>query len=256
MPFSFKPDIATENPQVGQNPPAPTSFGNPVAAAPTPVERPKGEETSIAGVILIALFGFTALIAGGLFAYKFYLSSQIKVKQEKLDGYENSLKNLPIEEMRKMSNRLKIVNQLIKDHPSVNVAFLIVEASVEHMITFNKFDLNYSENLKSYQLSLTGVAPDYKSIAQQLDTYKTKPYSTYILKPSLESLSPDTSGRILFSVKMPISIKGLVPDKFSVMSGISSKAASTSPDAFNIQATTTPGIGGNASTTAQAIGKP
>lgn len=255
MPFSFKPDVTAEAPQAGQ--PAPqTAFGNPIApTAAIPAERIKSEGTSFVEIVLFALFGFTILVFVGLFAYKFYLSSQIEAKKAALAGYEDRLKNIPIEDMRKLSNRLKMVNQLVKEHPSVNVAFLIVEASIEHMVTFNRFELRYVENTKSYQLTLGGVAPDYKSIAQQLDAYKMKPYSTYIPKVSLESLSPDPAGKILFSVKMPIAIRGFIPEKFPLMSGTPNRTAATSSDTSAVKATTTPGVGENTNTTAQA-GKP
>lgn len=234
MPFSFKPDIATEaqggaQPAVPQAAPASSPLSVPpsiASAGSAPAERSKAGGVSMIEIILFAVFGFTALVAAGLFAYKFYLSSQVEAKKAALNEYESRLNGLPLQDMRDLSNRLKIVNQLVKDHPSVNVAFMIVEASIENSITFTKFDLRYIENTKSYQLALGGSSPDYKSIAQQMDTYKNKPYSNYMQKIGVEGLHPDTSGRILFSFTIPISIKGLIPETFSIMSSTGSSTVS------------------------------
>ena len=222
MPFSFQPTTPQEGAQAEQPAPAMSTMGS---SAHNLMVRASGAGKSIVEIFLFVVFGVMVLITVGLFGYKFFLSSQIEGKKEKLARYEASLTGYPIEEMRKLSNRLKIVSQLVKEHPSVNVAFLIVEASVENMVTFTKFDLRYSDTAKSYKLVLNGVAPDYKAVAQQLDALQMDPYKRYIPKFTLETLNPDANGRIVFSISMPIAITGLVPDTFSIMDGVARPAA-------------------------------
>lgn len=242
MPFSFKPDIVQDEQAAQVAPPA--VFASSTAAPVTLMERAKTEGTSLFGVLLFMVFGATALLTVGLFAYKYYLTSQVEAKKSILSQYEAQLTGIPLEEMRKVSNRMKVVNQLVKEHPSVNVAFLILEASIEHMLTLNTFDMHYSETSKSYQLNVGGIAPDYKAIAQQMDTYARKPYSTYVSKVTVDNLYPNDSGQVLASFIMPVSIMGLVPETFSLIDGAADAAASFSPEdssafASTTQATTT-----------------
>lgn len=259
MPFTFKPDIATEATQAAQ--PAPQAvFANSMASAPTPVDRMRTEGKSFFQIVLFTLFGGSVLIAAGLFAYNIFLSSRIEAKKSLMNDYESRLANLPLEEMKKLSDRMRVANQLVKSHSSANVAFLIVEASVENFVTYKKFALSYSENAKAYQLSLSGTAPSYKALAQQMDTYTRKPYSTYTPKASLDTMGLDTSGRVNFAVSMPITIQGFDPDKFYVISNALGRTVATSTDSDSLKSasstpsflsTTTP-VGGNGSSTTQA----
>lgn len=250
MPFSFTPDVKPAEGNAVQAAPGasmqssivssvpPSAFGSSsVSHAPVAnlMERAQAQGKSIVDILAFVSASCAILAVIGLFGYKYYLSSQVDIKKDQLAQYESQLAALPLEDMRNLSNRLKVINQLIKEHPSVNVAFLIVEASVENMVTFSKFDLHYSDASKSYQLSLGGVAPDYKSVAQQVDTYKRKPYSTYIPKVTVDNLQPDSQGQIAVSFSMPITIQGFIPETFSIVDGTTAPIA---PPA--VVATTTP----------------
>lgn len=257
MPFSFKPDVIPAEAQAVSSTP-PVAFGaspnnSKTISTENLMERAKEQGKSLVDIIAMGVFGVTALVTAGLFGYKFLLSSQVEAKKTKLASYETQLAGIPIEDMRKLSNRIKVISQLVKEHPSVNVAFLIVEASVENMVTFSKFSLNYSETLKSYQLSLGGVAPDYKSVAQQVDTYKSKPYSTYISKVTVDSLAPNANGQIAVSFTMPVSITGIVPETFTLIDGAAEGVAILN-QVTGPQATTSPAESvGKATTTAQVM---
>lgn len=177
--------------------------------------------------------GLSVLVSIGMFGYLYYLSSQVDAKKAKLASYESQLGGLPLEDMRKLSNRIKILNQLVKTHPSVNVAFRIIEDSVENQVTYNKFDLGYNETSKSYLLSLSGTAPNYKGIAQQIDTFNRKPYTTYISNVTVEGLNPTPEGRIAFTAKMPIMVVGLLPEDLNLSEGAAERvASSTLPDSI------------------------
>lgn len=258
MPFSFKPDVTPTDAQAAPVAP-PAVFGaspnnSTTITTENLMERAKTQGKTFFEIVLYTVFAFLILILAGLYGYKLYLSSQVDAKKAVLASYDAQLEGMPLEEMRKLSSRLKVISQLVKEHPSVNVAFLIIEASVENMITFSKFDLHYSEGSKTYQLGLTGLAPDYRSIALQMDTYKRKPYSTYLSKILVEGLHPDPTGQIAFSFTMPVSIAGVIPETFSLIEGAAEGAAllnQSNETATSTLATTTPaGSAGTASTTA------
>ena len=230
MPFSFKPEISQTTPNGDAPLPVPTpaaSFGGTAVSSLMAREGEHGK--SLVQLVLMAVFGAAVLIAVGLFGYQYYLSSQIDAKKALLADYESRLATLPLEDMRKLSNRIKIINQLVKEHPSANVAFRIVEDSIENQVTYERFELRYNPQTKGYALQLGGVAPNYKSIAQQVDTLKRKPYTTYIQDIVVEGLQPNETGNIGFTLKMPILIAGLLPEGINLSDGAAARVASTSP---------------------------
>lgn len=230
MPFSFKPEISQTKPNGDAPLPVPTpvaSFGGTAVSSLMAREGEHGK--SLVQFVLMAVFGAAVLIAVGLFGYQYYLSSQIDAKKALLADYESRLATLPLEDMRKLSNRIKIINQLVKEHPSANVAFRIVEDSIENQVTYERFELRYNTQTKGYALQLGGIAPNYKSIAQQVDTLKRKPYTTYIQDIGIEGLQPNETGNIGFTLKMPIMIAGLLPEGINLSDGAAARVASTSP---------------------------
>jgi hypothetical protein len=225
MPFSFKPEISApaDAPINGTTLPSPSLTGSPSSM----MARGQQEGKSLFQLILMSAAGLSVLISIGMFGYLYYLSSQVDAKKAKLASYESQLGGLPLEDMRKLSNRIKILNQLVKAHPSVNVAFRIIEDSVENKVTYTKFDLGFNETTKSYLLSLAGTAPDYKGVAQQVDTFKRKPYTTYISNVTVEGLNPNSDGEIAFTAKMPIMVVGLLSEDLNLSEGAAQLVASS-----------------------------
>ncbi|MEN9337966.1 MAG: hypothetical protein RIQ41_280 [Candidatus Parcubacteria bacterium] len=239
MPFSFKPDIANQQQATHDEAPV-ASFGS--GSTQDYASRKVAQGKSIIELILIVIFGITALLALSLIGYKYFLSSQIESKKASLASFESQLATFPLEEMRKLSNRIKIVNQLVKEHPSANVAFRIVEDSIEHHVTYKRFDLRYGDSMKSYQLQLDGVAPDYKGVAQQVDTLKRKPYTTYIQNVLVDGLQPDTTGKITFGLRMGIGIMGLLSEDVNLSDEALVRVASSTQQ-VDVSGTTTQTVG-------------
>lgn len=229
MPFSFKPEITSTTPD-GQAPSAgaPAAFGN--NSSVNYAEREPSQSRSFLQLVLMGVLAVMVIAAIGLFGYSSYLSTQIESKKAALASYESRLGTLPLEDMRKMSNRIKLINQLVKEHPSANVAFRIIEDSVENPVTYDRLDLHYSETTKSYQLQLGGVSPNYKTIAQQIDTLNRKPYTTYIQNIVVDGLHPDDTGKVGFTLRMKIAIEGLLPEGLNLSEGAAERLASSTPE--------------------------
>lgn len=246
MPFSFTPEGVQQ--ASGESSPdavPQASFGSSKPA--NLMNRVSDESRSIIQILLFTILGLAVLLAIGMFGYNYYLSSQIESKKATLASYESRLANLPLQDMRKLSNRIKIINQLVKEHPSVNVAFKILEDSVEHEVVYRRFDLRYNESTKNYQLDLGGTASSYRSLAQQMDTYKRKPYTTYVPSITVDNVQPDIKGSVGFSLKMPITIAGLLPEALNLTEGAADRIGSALSPAEEdpapaSSATTTPSI--------------
>ena len=179
------------------------------------------EKVGIAGIIIIGLFIMSIITTAVLFGYHYYLIKKVESSQTKLNEYEKKMGEIPLEDMGRLSNRLKIVGKLIKEHPSVNAAFRIIEETVENNITYKKFDLHPATGSNSYELRLSAVAPNYKSVVEQIDTLKRKPYSNYVISPTLTSINLDDQGGVSFSISMLVPIVGVLPEDLTFNEAVS-----------------------------------
>lgn len=240
MPFSFKPTIAPEAttnslPQDG----GASSSDNSSATS----YRFANRETNSFQIGLFVTFGLVILGTVGLFGYQYFLIHQIDKKKVDLVLKEKELETLPLDDMRKLSNRIKGINKLIKDHVSVRVAFRIIEDSVKNSITYKTFDLNFDETENKYQLNLIGVADNYHALIQQMDILNSKTYAKYIPSITIESVQLNDTGGVDFKLKIPMVVTGILPEEVvlssdKVSEGTSSVAIGFSSDA-NQSATST-----------------
>ena len=240
MPFSFKPTQGTQTGETATTVSAPgvSTFAQ---AGQTLMNRASDETTTDIFTILIYLITAGTIITTiALTAYHSYLETQVSAKKDALATYEKKLGGLPLVDMQRLSNRFKILGPLLKDHPSVNTVFRVLEDSVENPITYTRFDMHLDDTSKAYILALSASSPDYKSVIQQLDTFKRKPYSDYLGAVSVEGLRPDDTGRVLLNMKMPLLIKGALPENL-LLENIISTVATTTQDVGTVIATTTVG---------------
>lgn len=256
MPFSFKPTQGTEGYQ-GSSPDQPFS----VSSMASPTESlsqtqdtyrfsQENNGVSFLRLVLSTVFGVSVLTVIVLFSYIYYISAKIETKKTTLDDFQKKLGVIPLEDMRKVSNRIKVITKLVKEHPSVNSSFRIIESTVENPVTYKLFDLHFSDNLGTYELQLNAYAPSYRDIVEQLDTLKRKPYSDYISNIVVSEIHPDENGNINFSLKMPIAISGVIPDSLMLDEKLPSQ--NTNVD-VNFNSTTTATSTQNISTQSNVI---
>ncbi len=246
MPFSFKPTEANTGEQAqvpnveGVIPPSNISSSS---SKDTFSTRFSAEGRGIVQTVLMAVFGFSILVTIVLFGYNFYLNSQIDNKKAELDNYEKQFGSLQLQDMQALSSRMKMVSTLVKEHPSVRVAFRLLEDSVENPVIYKSFDLHFSESSHAYELSLAANAPDYHSVVNQMDTFKRKPFSDYVKNVVISGLKPDTSGKVTFNLKMPITITGVLPE------GLTSKDVPQATSSISVATSTINSIKVSTSTT-------
>lgn len=201
MPFSFQPTGS-----------APVQNQAPLSSVSKGVVSAYKESTSLITVAGSILLGVGVIVTLGLFAYRSYLTTQIEEKKLLLVASENKIKNIPITDMRDLSNKLKIAGALVRNHPFATTAFKILEGSIEDSVTYDTFSLEFNDKTNIYSITVQAQAPDYKTVVQQVDTYKRKPYIDYMAFSSLAELSQDPTGRVSFSFTAPIKILGINPE--------------------------------------------
>lgn len=213
MPFSFKPTQSETQPDMqGQVSTAPV-FSQ---SGYMPAGRMLTQSTSLIDLILYIVAGACVLTFVVLIAYHQYLSAQAEVKKTELIGHENTFGALPLKEIERLSNRMKVASPIVKDRVLVTTAFHLLEESVEDTVTYTRFDMQFNDTLKTYVVGLSAVSPNYVSAIQQLDTFKRKPYSSYIGPVTTETVRLDDLGRVIFTMKIPLAIKGLLPEDLAL----------------------------------------
>jgi hypothetical protein len=238
MSFSFKPNQAGGEAKDNGNAfsvssSAPGSI--PVGSIPLGSRIDGSHEKSLFQITLFIVCGILVFLTIALFGYQRYLISRIASEKQVLDEEDKALGSLDLEGMRALSNRIKVVNQVLSEHVSVSTAFLILEKSIERPITYTKFTLAKNSAGKGYELQLNATAPSYKAVAQQLDTLRSDAYSKdYIPTVSYDGLAADPDGNITFSLKMPIKIEGKLPETvFTTITGtgavLPAQTATTTP---------------------------
>lgn len=242
MSFSFKPNQPASQPQA---PSAPAPAAAVPAAAPIkvggmPLMDREEHKIGTVKLLLIGVFSLLILVTVLLFAYQRYLVSRIESQKLALAEADKELGKLNLEAMRDLSNRMKVVKQVLAEHASVSTAFLLLEESIEHPVTYTRFDLTRMSGAQGgYELKLGATASSYKAVAQQLDTLKSETYKQFVPSVKYDGLSLDESGNVNFNLSMPILIQGKLPESVlvktvEVVSDL--PAASSTPTA----ATTTP----------------
>jgi hypothetical protein len=202
MPFSFKP------PEVDKTS---TQF-----SATAITERIKESKNQLIVFIPVIIFATAIIVSIGLFVYSKRLESQIVALKTQLGEYDAKLGALPVNDMRVLSKKLKATSKILSDHASVDTAFRILEESVEIPITYTRFQLQYNPSNGSYDLTIAGKGPDYKSVILQQMTFASKPYSDYLTKAVFSGVGANEKGEVGFTVKSPIAIKGKIPEEFTI----------------------------------------
>lgn len=221
MPFSFKPtqtgEVAPTNTNVVPSISSPNinTTQPPIPLGSMPLNDRVEEESKIGllQTILYVIFGITIFITVILFGYRQYLLSRIETQKKSLSDQDETLGTINLVDMRALSNRIKVVSQVLNEHTSVSTAFLILEKSIENPVTYKSFDLKRNLSNKNYDLKVNATAPSYKAVAQQVDTLKSSEFSKdFISKVTYDGLSLDTTGNVNFSLSMSVLILGKLPE--------------------------------------------
>ena len=210
------------------------------ASAPLGMEdilnRAPTKETDLISSLLLDIFILLILVALALFGYRLYLTGSVKTKQNDIHGYALKINIQNLDGIKSLAGKVDVTDKIVEQYPFASTAFMAVGESVEKNVVYKSFNLSIDDksNNKSnnYSLLLYGVAPNYKTIIQQMDTFKSEPFSRNINSVEVKSLSPNKSGGIDFALNLDISIKGVYPNTqlFSIIS---------SDPLTNLEATTT-----------------
>ena len=166
MPFSFSPNADHKINTTESN-----------FVAPNILQRATIDDTDLVSSLLTNIFVFLVLVSIALFGYNFYLSNSITGKQAQISDYEKNLDIQDLDGVKSLSSRINVAKKIVDQFPFITTSFMVVSKSVENSIFYKSFNLSSDDKSNGYTLILSGVAPNYKSVIQQVDTFKSNTFS-------------------------------------------------------------------------------
>ena len=176
---------------------------------------------------IFVIFGCMLIASIVLFSYQSTIKVQIANRKSTLEEKQLAYKEVPVDDMLKLSSRLSLINKIMNERASVSTALKIVEESINNTVVYNRFSLAKSKKDNYYDLSFAGETNSYDSLYQQIEVLKSTTFAGAFPKISISGIGPlDKKGIATFRVEASVAIAGIDPDGFSILDKV--KAATTS----------------------------
>jgi hypothetical protein len=213
----------------------------------------KGEKKSILVIILTITLIPIVLAIGGIYMYKQSLQSRIAQKEQELQAKDAQMPIKPADmsEMAKLSNRIKIVSEVVKGHPFMTTFLKLLEYSVEDDVVFKKASLaaGSTGGREVYNVSLDVQAKSYSAVLNQVQTLRDQsPYNKFFSNIEMQGFAVDKKGSITFKISGLATVKGLTPEE-AERELLKVLSASELPPREAFEATTETSSGTSTSTT-------
>lgn len=155
----------------------------------------------ILGCVFLGMSILSSLAAYG---YGVYLNSQITKKDGQVQIIEKSLQQYPLEDMLSVSNKVLLIQKLLRNHTFPSTILSALSSGIEKNVYYNSFNLTYSPGV-GHKLVLSAVAPDYASVARQMDALKNKTaYGQLFKSVDMTALGKDSFGNKLFDIQIDV----------------------------------------------------
>ncbi len=168
-----------------------TSFipKRPVSTEPIITNRHSGVVGLLSFITFIVVLG-TAVAFVGVYLYQKSLAAQQANAQAAIIKAQNGLGTTFVSDMQRLSNRITGVKTLIQNHVVVSPIFDALQATTLRDVQYKDFSYQFTTDSgnhnKLVQVSITGVAKSYATLALQSDAYAK---STLIQNPIFSGLT-------------------------------------------------------------------
>lgn len=186
-----------------------------------------GPEKSIITLILTSALALVLVAIGGMSVALSTLANTEAEKAKELSLQDSQVVKLPIEEVRKLSSRLKVIDRVVKGQPFPTTFLKSLEYVVENDIVFEKANLAYLQSSDTYTLDIDANGPSYKSILNQREAFKLQPYNSFFSESLIRNIAIDKTGKILFKVTSKVKIRGVPPEDAEAVLGKASASQSS-----------------------------
>jgi hypothetical protein len=173
-------------------PKGPLAASSSISSSPV---RSRGLFSTVATII----FTLSVILSIGVFGYKHYLNYRIDKMGADLEAARQEVESDITHELIRLDSRIVSTRNLLSNHVVVGPLFDFLEGSTLRSVRFN--DFKFSNTSKGIELTMTGQARGYSSLALQADVFNR---SVYLKNPIFSNLDLDDEGNVIFSFKANI----------------------------------------------------
>lgn len=181
--------------------------------------------TSLFVVLAIIILAVVVASALGLFFYKKYLVSQIDNLSSSIIKSQASFDQATINELDLFDKRTKTASTILNGHIILSPIFQLIADLTIPTVQYTQFNHQTSGN--KFNVKLTGIASDYRSVALQSDVFnsaKNRSFKNVIFS----NISKDKSNYVTFNVEFDVD-KNLISYENQVAAGESNLTAPSNP---------------------------
>jgi hypothetical protein len=162
-------------------------------------------------LIAIILFIVSLSVAGWVYLEKKVLITKINNEKTAIETNKNNFETATIESIIRLDSRIKVANDLVKNHLSVSPIFNFIESRTLKNVRFKSFTFSSKGTDSSgnpvLKIDLSGQAKDFKTLALQADEFGKTEYRGVIEGPMFSSLNLAVDGSVNFNFSASV-----VPD--------------------------------------------
>lgn len=130
---------------------------------------------SIFSIIGAFVFAVVLVASIGVFAYEQYLTKTIDSKNIELSNRVKNFDKSSVSHFVKLDARFQAAAIILNNHLAVSTLFGLISDNTIKSVQFTDFKYTMDDSGK-LNVSLSGKAPNFASVALQSDTFSAKPY--------------------------------------------------------------------------------
>lgn len=153
------------------------------------------------GLFFLGIFAFliSGALAGGLFAWEYYLQNTISSKSTQLESTQKEISVAVIQKLKQAETRFTKAEELLAEHRALTPFFDFLENNTLRAVSFDS--LSYAYENGAHTLKLDGVAKNYESLLYQSRVFRESPA---IVDAVFSSLKTNKDGQIGFSATLQL----------------------------------------------------
>jgi len=147
-------------------------------------------------MLITLIFILVLLSAGGVFGYQKYLIKQISEKDQKLQDNIDQLEPDQIEELAVVDSQIELTKDILSDHLVPSRFFTHLQEITLQKVRFGDFSYLATPGNQP-EITMSGVAPDYQTVALQSDLFAR---DEYLASSFFSGLNLDDDGKVSFEI--------------------------------------------------------
>ena len=157
-------------------------------------ENKKGNPLTFLAVMIFILI---LAISGGLYFYKSYLTKQKADLSTSINKVKDSFDQNTISDLELFNKRISASEDILSKHLVLSPMFELLGSLTIPAVQYTKFDHENVDN--NFTVKMSGIAPDYKSIALQADMFNSA-QGRLFKDVVFSNLNKDTNNNVTFDV--------------------------------------------------------